>query len=446
MKCKAKLSHANVFGNARARLAVMKDESACRNIRHSSEVGTPRLVEQSSFNFLQKAPYMKIVDIRERSVPLHSAMRNASIDFSKMTASVCAIITDVVRDGKPVIGYGVGSNGRYAQGGILRERLIPRVLEAVPVDLLDGAGANFDPAKVMGAMMRNEKPGGHGDRAVAAAVIDMAMWDIVAKVEEKPLWQVIANRFNSGAYDDRVLVYPGGGYYYPGKGLEPLQAEMRTYQEQGYRVLKMKVGGADLDTDLRRIEAVLEVLGDGANLAVDANGRFSLDEAIAFGKAVESYKLFWFEEPGDPLDYALQAELTQHYSGSMATGENLFSAQDAKNLVVYGGMRPELDWIQIDPALAYGFTEYLKVDAMMTEQGWSRRQQIPHGGHQLGFNMAAGMQLGGSETYPLVFQPWGGFADDVDIVDGYARPHDTPGIGIELKSKIYQQLKELAEG
>ena len=60
--------------------------------------------------------------------------------------------------------------------------------------------------------------------------------------------------------------------------------------------------------------------------------------------------------------------------------------------------------------------------------------------------MAAGMQLGGSETYPLVFQPWGGFADGVDIVDGYARPHDTPGIGIELKSKGYQQLKELAEG
>ncbi|MBT5665306.1 MAG: mandelate racemase [Rhodospirillaceae bacterium] len=388
---------------------------------------------------------MKIVDIRERSVPLHSTMRNAFIDFSKMTASVCAIITDVVRDGKPVIGYGIGSNGRYAQGGILRERLIPRVLEAEPDDLLDSERDNFDPAKVLDCMMRNEKPGGHGDRAVAAAVVDMAMWDIVAKIEEKPLWRVIADRFNGGASDERVLVYPGGGYYYPGQGLPPLQAEMRKYQEQGYRVLKMKVGGADLDTDLRRIEAVLEIVGEGANLAVDANGRFSLDEAIAFGKAVEPYKLFWFEEPGDPLDYALNAELTQHYSGPIATGENLFSVQDAKNLVTYGGMRRDLDWIQIDPALAYGFSEYLKVDAMMTENGWNRRQQIPHGGHQLGFNMAAGMQLGGSESYPLVFQPWGGFADDVDIVDGYARPHATPGIGIELKSEVYRQLKALSD-
>jgi L-alanine-DL-glutamate epimerase-like enolase superfamily enzyme len=372
-------------------------------------------------------------------------MRNAFIDFSKMTASVVAIITDVVRDGKPVVGYGIGSNGRYAQGGILRERLIPRIVEAQPGDLLDDTGGNFDPNKVLACMMQNEKPGGHGERAIAAAVIDMAMWDIVAKIEERPLWQVIAERFNSGAYDERVLVYPGGGYYYPGKGLETLQNEMRGYLDQGYKVVKMKVGGADLDTDLRRIEAVLEVVGSGSNLAVDANGRFSLEEAITFGEAVAPYDLFWFEEPGDPLDFALQSTLSEHYAGAMATGENLFSLQDAHNLVLYGGMRPDRDWIQIDPALGYGFSEYLKIDEMLTAQGWSRRQQIPHGGHQLGFNMAAGMQLGGSESYPLVFQPWGGFADDVDIVDGYARPHDTPGIGIELKSTAYRELKTITE-
>jgi len=386
---------------------------------------------------------MKITGIRERSVTLASNMRNASIDFSKMTASVVAVTTDVMRGGKPVTGYGIGSNGRYAQGGILRERLIPRVMEADAAMLLDETGENFDPARILAQMMLNEKPGGHGDRAVACAVIDMAMWDIVAKIAEQPLWRVIADRFNGGAHDDRVLVYPGGGYYYPGKGLAPLQDEMRVYLDKGYRVVKMKVGGADLDTDLRRIDAVLAVVGDGANLAVDANGRFSLDDAIAFGKAVESYGLFWFEEPGDPLDYALQAELAQHYSGAMATGENLFSRQDAHNLIRHGGMRPDRDWIQIDPALAYGFSEYLHIDAMLTAEGWDRRRQIPHGGHQLGFNMAAGMQLGGSESYPLVFQPWGGFADNVDIVDGYARPHDTTGIGIELKSAVYRELKTL---
>ena len=388
---------------------------------------------------------MKIVDIRERTVPIASAMRNASIDFSKMTTSVAAVVTDVIRNGKPLIGYGFSSNGRYAQGGVLRERLIPRVLEAAPDTLLDETGENFDPAKVLATMMINEKPGGHGERAYAASVIDMAIWDAVAKIAEKPLWQLLSERFNNGASDERVLVYPGGGYYYPGKGLEPLQDEMRGYQDMGYRVVKMKVAGADLDTDLRRIEAVLEVVGSGANLAVDANGRFSLEEAIAFGKAVEQYGLFWFEEPGDPLDFALQAELTQHYSGAMATAENLFSLQDVHNLVLYGGMRRDIDWIQPDPALCYGLTEYLRIDEMLTAEGWDRRRQVPHGGHQLGLNMAAGMQLGGSESYPLVFQPWGGFADNVYIVDGFACPHDTPGIGLELKAAVYRELKSLTE-
>lgn len=386
---------------------------------------------------------MKIIDIRERTVPLASAMRNASIDFSRMTTSVAAVVTDVIRDGRPVIGYGFASNGRYAQGGVLRERLIPRILEAAPDELLDETGGNFDPQRVLGVMMRNEKPGGHGERAYAAAVIDMAMWDAVAKIAEKPLWQLLSERFNGGKADERVLVYPGGGYYYPGKGLEPLQDEMRGYLDKGYRVVKMKVAGADLDTDLRRIDAVLEIVGKGENLAVDANGRFTLEEAIAFGKAVESLGLFWIEEPGDPLDFALHAELSRHYSGALATGENLFSLQDARNLVLYGGMRRDIDWMQFDPALCYGLSEYLRIDDMLTDAGWDRRRQVPHGGHQLGLNMAAGMQLGGSESYPLVFQPWGGFADNVDIVDGYARPHDTPGIGMELKSAVYRELKAM---
>src|SRR3546814_175584 len=157
------------------------------------------------------------------------------------------------------------------------------------------------------------------------------------------------------------------------------------------------------------------------------------------------YGLFWYEEPGDPLDFALQAELAQCYAGPMATGENLFSVQDARNLIRYAGMRPDRDWIQVDPALAYGLTEYLRIMTMLDTNGWPRRRQIPHGGHQLGLNMAAGLQLGGSEAYPLVFQPFGGFADGTAIEDGYARPHQEPGIGVELKSDLYELLKPLGE-
>jgi L-alanine-DL-glutamate epimerase-like enolase superfamily enzyme len=387
---------------------------------------------------------MRILDIRESTEKIQSSMRTAVIDFSKMTTSVVALMTDQVRDGKPVIGYGCGSNGRYAQGGILRERLIPRILEADPESLCDESN-NLDPAKIQAAMMKNEKPGGHGDRAVAAAVIDMAVWDALAKIEEKPLWRVLSERYNGGQFDEKVLVYPGGGYYYEGKEIEGLQAEMQKYQDLGYRILKMKIGGAPLATDLKRIDAVLELVGTGQNLAVDANGKFNLKEAIAFGHAVEPLDLFWYEEPGDPLDFALNKELVEHYGRPIATAENLFSRQDVVNLALYGGLRPEQDWIQMDPALGYGLSEFLKTMQAIEPLGWSRRQQIPHGGHQLGLHMAAGLQLGGTESYPLVFQPFGGFADDAVIENGYTTPPEAPGIGVELKSDMYRILKHLSD-
>ncbi|MCB1504245.1 MAG: mandelate racemase/muconate lactonizing enzyme family protein [Hyphomicrobiaceae bacterium] len=388
---------------------------------------------------------MKITCIREATAPIASEIRNAVISFEHMTISVVAVETDVVRDGRPVVGLGFMSNGRYAQGGILRERFIPRILNADPASLVDEANGNLDPFAIWRTFMTNEKPGGHGDRAHAAGALDMAVWDAVAKIAKKPLWRLLSERFNNNQFDEHVLVYPGGGYYYPGKEIESLVAEMQGYREQGYKVVKMKIGGAPMDVDLRRIEAVIGVTGSGASVAVDANGRFDLETALAYGRAMQPYGLFWYEEPGDPLDYRLNAVLAEHYSGALATGENLFSATDGGNLLRYGGMRADRDWIQLDPALAYGLTEYLRFLAVVDRHGWSRRRLIPHGGHQLALNMAAGLQLGGSESYPGVFQPYGGFADNIAIADGYVRLPEEPGIGMELKTVMFAELRKYLE-
>ena len=385
---------------------------------------------------------MKITNIREATAPIASEIRNAYISFSTMTVSLVAVETDVLREGRPVIGYGFTSNGRYAQGGILRERFIPRVLAADWRSLIDARQDNLDPEAIWRAFMANEKPGGHGDRAHAAGGLDMAVWDAVAKIAGRPLWRLLAERYNGGRYDERVLVYPGGGYYYPGKELEGLRSEMRGYRDQGYKIVKMKIGEADLATDLKRIEAVIGVAGEGGNVAVDGNGRFSLETALAYGKAIEPYGLIWYEEPGDPLDFRLTAVLAEHYAGALATGENLFSAIDGRNLLRYGGLRPALDWVQLDPALGYGLTEYLRFIDVVEGMGWSRRRLIPHGGHQLALNIAAGLQTGGSESYPGVFQPYGGFADDLRLVDGYARPHEEPGIGVELRRNMFADMRK----
>lgn len=386
---------------------------------------------------------MRITAIHTGVVPIASPIRNAYIDFSKMTVSVVAIVTDVIRDGAPVVGYGFNSNGRYAQQGLLEERFLPRLREAEPRSLLDDSGDNLDPHRIWRAMFANEKPGGHGERSVAIGTVDMAVWDAVAKIEGLPLYRLLAERYNRGRVDDSVFVYAAGGYYYPGKDLGALQDEMRGYLDRGYSVVKMKIGGASLHDDLARIEAVLRVVGRGDRLAVDANGRFDLDTAIAYARALAPYGLFWYEEAGDPLDYALQAALAEHYAPPMATGENLFSMQDARNLIRHGGMRPDRDWLQFDCALSYGLVEYLRILDMLEDHGWSARRCIPHGGHQMSLNIAAGLGLGGNESYPDVFQPFGGFADDTPIEDGRVRLPQVPGIGIEAKPRLHAVMRAL---
>ena len=387
---------------------------------------------------------MRITDVLEITKPIASPIRNAYIDFSKMTTSLVAVVTDVVVDGRRVVGYGFNSNGRYGQGGLIRERFRGRILQADPEHLLNAEGNNLDPHRIWDLMMSNEKPGGHGERSVAVGTLDMAIWDATSKIAGKPLFRMLAEMKGVEA-NPRVFVYAAGGYYYPGKDHTALQKEMRSYLNRGYNVVKMKIGGDTIEEDQRRIEAVLKEIGNDAQLAVDANGRFNLETAIAYAKMLREYPIFWYEEIGDPLDYALQAALSEFYPAPMATGENLFSHQDARNLLRYGGMRPDRDYLQFDCALSYGLVEYLRTLDVLNQFGWSPTRCIPHGGHQMSLNIAAGLGLGGNESYPDLFQPYGGFPDSVKVEDGHIVMPDLPGIGFEGKSDLIKVMRELAE-
>ena len=222
---------------------------------------------------------MRIVSIVEISKPIKSSIRNSYINFSKMTISLVAVVTDIARDGAPVVGYGFSSNGRYGQGGLIRERFAPRILEANPKSLLNDAGDNLDPDRIWNTMMQDEKPGGHGERSVAVGAIDMAVWDATSKIAGNRC-SACLRKARGAPQIRRVFVYAAGGYYSPENNLATLKAEMRSYLDLGYTVVKMKIGGAEIAEDQRRIEAVLTELGNRAQLAVDANGRFDLETAV----------------------------------------------------------------------------------------------------------------------------------------------------------------------
>jgi L-alanine-DL-glutamate epimerase-like enolase superfamily enzyme len=387
---------------------------------------------------------MKIIDIRETAVPLNSTLANSSIDFSEMTTSVVAVITDVVRSGKPVCGFAFNSTGRYACGAQMRARFIPRVLKAPPASLLDDAG-NFAPEKILAIMMQNEKSGGHSERSVGIGTIEVAVWDAVAKIADRPLHVLLAERFNGGKTAQKVFCYVGGGWYAPGKTTKDLQDEMRGHLDAGYTMVKMKVGGMALADDLARVEAAKSILPKGAQLAVDANSKFDRVNALAYARGLAPFALRWFEEPCDPLDFALLSEIAEAYKPPLSTGENLFSTQDVENLVRFGGLRPERnDVIQIDPPQAYGIVQYARTLDMLAAHAWPRSTMFPHGGNQMSLAIAAGFGLGGAESYPGVFGDFGGFADDARIENGAITLSDRPGIGFEGQARLYKIMQELA--
>jgi D(-)-tartrate dehydratase len=387
---------------------------------------------------------MRIVDIREAAIPLRSRLSNSSFDFSEMTTSVVAVITDVVRGSRPVAGFAFNSTGRYACGAQMRERFIPRILKTDPDKLLDAGGDNLDPEKILSCMMQREKSGGHSERSIPIGTIEVAVWDAVAKIADKPLHRLLAERFNGGRVTSQVACYVGGGWYTPGQTIRDLLDEMRRHLDSGYQMVKMKVGGLPLDEDVRRVAAVRDMLGPGQALAVDANSRFDRTAALAYAQALAPFRLRWFEEPCDPLDYALLAEIAAAYAPPLATGENLFSTQDVENLVRFGGLRAETDIIQIDPPQAYGITQFARTVAMLERHGWNRRSLVPHGGNLMSLNIAGGFGLGGAESYPGVFGEFGGFHDDARVENGRLRLPDRPGIGFEGQSALYRIMRELA--
>ncbi|MDH5748988.1 MAG: mandelate racemase [Rhodospirillales bacterium] len=386
---------------------------------------------------------MRIVDIREQSVKLDVNLRNASFSFDDMTTSIVALITDIVIDGSPVIGFAFNSTGRYACSGQMRDRFIPRILRQKPDDLIDPDRSNFKPEAIVRAMLFGEKPGGDMERSVGIGTIEVALWDAMAKIENKPLHKLIAERYGSGSTDDRMFCYVGGGWYAPDKTNDVLKDEMRKYLDQGYTMVKTKIGGLPLKEDLHRIDAILSVLDGPHQLAVDANCGLSPDRALEYARAFKSYGLRWFEEPVHPVDYEATAAFVEAYGLSVATGENLYSTEDQINLLRHGGFRPGIDFLQVDIPQSYGIHACAQSIARIIDYDWSPKSMIPHGGNQMSLAAALGFGMVMCESYPDVFGVFSGYADDTVVENGYLPAPNRPGIGFEGQADLYKLFKTL---
>ena len=384
---------------------------------------------------------MRILAVREATVPIGARMRNASIAFDTMTASALAIVTDRHVGGRAVVGYAFDSIGRYGKGGLLAERFVPRLLAAAPDQLLDASGL-IDPVRAWPVVMANEKEGGHGERPGAVGLLDAALWDARAKAEGRPLWRILADRYGAPAATPAIATYGSCGHYRPGESLADLVAEVRRAADAGYATVKIKVGGASIEEDSRRVAAAREVV---ARVAVDVNGRLGDTLADSWLAAMAEARVEWVEEPASPLDYQSLARIAARSATPIATGENLFSLDDARNLLRYGGLRPDRDRLQFDMLLAYGVPEYARILEFSATAGWPRAAFWPHAGHLFAAHCVAGLALGSAEAAPDASLPYGGYWDGVPVRAGRIEIPAVPGVGYEAKANLHALLRNALE-
>ena len=410
---------------------------------------------------------MKIVAIHEATLPIGSAMRNASIASDQMTASALVIRTDQTIGGEALVGLAFDSIGRYGKGGLLRERFIPRLLAAAPSDLLDEHG-HIDPARCVAVLMRGEKQGGHGERPGAVGLLDAALWDLRAKQMGLPLWQCLRHSVGPNASSTttapvtatanetarvhttaeatsappRIATYASCGHFTDNPNPQALRDEVAQCLAWGYTTVKIKLSGRDAKLDAQRIASALSAGFPASHLAVDLNGQWQTGDTDVLAVLAE-HRLAWVEEPTPALDYAALAAFCQGHSGPVATGENLFSLDDATNLLRYGGLRPNQDRLQMDISLSYGVGEYRAMLERAQAMGWSRQAFWPHAGHLFAAHVVAAFGLGSHESAPDPSRLYGGFWDRVPVVDGHLQLPTFLGVGFEHKANMMAAFDQL---
>ena len=298
-------------------------------------------------------------------------------------------------------------------------------------------------------------------------LLDAALWDLRAKQMGLPLWQCLrkstghmgtsatapvtttANetaRVHTTAAattaPPRIATYASCGHFTDNPNPQALRDEVAQCLAWGYTTVKIKLSGRDAKLDAQRIASALSAGLPTSHLAVDLNGQWQAGDTGVLAVLAE-HPLAWVEEPTPTLDYAALAAFCQSHSGPVATGENLFSCDDATNLLRYGGMRPHQDRLQMDISLSYGLGEYRRMIERAESLGWSSQAFWPHAGHLFAAHVVAGLGLGSHESAPDPTRLYGGFWDGVPVADGHIHLPTHPGVGFEHKANLMSVFNTL---
>jgi len=315
-----------------------------------------------------------------------------------------------------IIGRSIPAGGT----SLIQSDLLPRIRGENP----------FYVERIWDRMYRhNRKPVAKGEYIRAMGAVDIAVWDIIGKALDLPVYKVL------GAYSERIRVYAAGGYYEEGKGLKELATEMEGYVREGFRAVKMKIGGEPLAVDVERVRAVRDAVGPGVDVLLDANNRWNAYEAIRFGRAVEKYDPFWFEEPVEPDDFAGCAEVKHVLDIPIVAGENEFTRWGCRELIE----ARSCDILNLDTVIAGGITEYRKIAALASAH---HVPVAPHGNPFMAVHLLASTpNTLIMETYPAIESKFNLALPLFPVKDGYINAPEKPGLGIDPAPEIVQKYR-----
>jgi D-arabinonate dehydratase len=368
------------------------------------------------------------------SAPLPQAVRTSTHTIARVSEVVVRLTTDAglvgVGEAHGPFLFQAGPDGLRSVNEILTS-ITPLVVGQDPFDVeriwQDLFALTYTSVRGIPTLARQHRP-----LVTAMSAVDIALWDLKGKAIERPVWALLG-----GALRQTVPAYVTGFYYRDGERPDDLAREAAMYLEQGYRTVKVKVGGLPPEADAERVGRIRRAVGPDVAIMLDANQGWNLPTAIRAARLCAEHDIFWLEDPMPWYDERRTLErLKAEVAIPIAAGETEYTPFGLRTLLAEG----LVDYLIIDSTWAGGLTTWRKA-AVMAEL-----YQVPLAAHhdpQIHVHAVAASPTGFIlESFadptrdPLWFEL---FRERPAIVDGFMAVPDAPGLGLELRDETLEK-------
>jgi D-arabinonate dehydratase len=357
---------------------------------------------------------IKSARVHYYEAPYDEPITNGLYTYTHTRIVICELETQ-----SGVVGVG------WTHGGSIVYEALKEIAEVV-------IGQPLNTERIWKLIYRPKLFGRRGLATRAISAVDIAVWDAIGKETGRSVHQLL------GGCRESVPTYVAGGYYGRTKGMDGLQNEVAQKVGIGAKALKMKIGAVSIKEDIARIDAVMEAVGPGVDVLVDANNAYNRIDALKMARLLEERGIYWFEEPLSPEDNAGAADLVQRTDIPVALGENEYTITGFRELIDARAA----DVLNADAQILGGITEWQKCAHYADAH---HIPVAPHGDQEIHVHLVAAVPNGliveyydnGVNTLKDAM-----FKEPLQInADGTVTPPSRPGLGVDLNYAALQRFR-----